>query len=231
MGLRLTRAAPTASSYPNTPPATNACCQAVLKIEKEKPKLKKLSKWIQKISKGWVALASIIIFISFTALVLPQQASQAAMSTGSDKSPDMSLFYTSNDLYQIAEEYGEGGRMAYVKARFSFDLIWPLVYMVFLSTVLSWLFKKVFKANSFWQLFNLVPIFGLIFDYLENISTSLVMIRYPNPTNSIAIFAPIFTVLKWLCVGGSFVLLLIGLIIWGWQLIKGKGEWNKPKAA
>jgi len=181
--------------------------------------MKNLSGWIQNISKGWVALAALIIFVLFTAFVLPKQASQAESGTGNDKSPDMSFIYTSDDLYQLAQAYGEVGRISYIKARFSFDLIWPVVYMIFLTTVISWLFQRVFRQGSLWQLANLVPLCGMILDYLENISTSVVMIRYPNPTAVVDILAPIFTLTKWLLVSGSFVLLLLGLIVGIWQLI------------
>jgi hypothetical protein len=172
-----------------------------------------LSRWIQRLSNGRVALISLIIFLAFTAFILPEQASQARLSTGYDSSPDLSFFYTSDSLYNFAEVYGEEGRAAYVKARFTFDIIWPFVYMVFLSTAISWLFQGIFKDGSIWQLSNLVPIGGMILDYLENISTSIVMIRYPNPSGVIAIVAPVFTSLKWIFVGGGFILLLLGLVI------------------
>jgi hypothetical protein len=136
----------------------------------------------------------------------------------------MSFIYTSDDLYQLAQEYGEAGRSAYIQARFSFDLIWPVVYMLFLTTAMSWLFARVFKPGSPWQLANLVPLFGMIFDYLENISTSLVMARYPDPTAVVDLLAPIFTLVKWLFVGGSFVLLLSGLIVGIWQWISRKNR-------
>ena len=184
--------------------------------------MKKLSKWIQNKSKGWVALASLIIFVLFTALVLPKQANQAKLSTGNEQSPDMSFYYTGDELYQLAEAYGEAGRASYVKARFTFDLVWPFVYMLFLSTVLSWINQKAFKAGSFLQLTNVVPLFGMIFDYLENISTSVVMIRYPEPTRVIDSFATIFTLLKWIFIGGGFALLFLGLIIWIGQLLGRK---------
>ena len=189
--------------------------------------MKRLSGWIRKISKGWVALTSLIIFVLFTALVLPKQASLAESGTGNEKSPDMSFIYTSDDLYQLAQAYGEGGRMSYIKARFSFDLIWPVVYMVFLTTAISWLFQRVFRLGSLWQLANLSPLCGMIFDYLENISTSLVMFRYPDPTAVVDKLAPIFTLTKWLFVGGSFVLLLLGLIVGIWQLIGRKIQMGK----
>ncbi len=184
--------------------------------------MKRLSGWIQKNSKGWVTLAFLILFGLFTALVLPKQASLAEAGTGNEQSPDMSFIYTSDDLYQLAQAYGEEGRVAYIKARFSFDLIWPVIYMLCLTTAISWSFQRAFRPGSAWQLANLVPVGGMIFDYLENISTSVVMSRYPDPTMVVDRLAPIFTLIKWLLVGGSFILLLMGLGAGMWQLIREK---------
>jgi hypothetical protein len=146
-------------------------------------------------------------------LVLPGQASQAESASGGVGTPDLSFYYTANDLYQMAEAYGEGGRQEYVRVRFTFDLIWPLVYMAFLCTGISWVFRRAFDPGSLWQRANLIPVWGALLDYLENISTSVVMLRYPSPTAVVDVLAPVFTVVKWIFVGGSFVLLLVGVVV------------------
>jgi hypothetical protein len=178
----------------------------------------RISNGIRGISNGWVALAALVIFLLFTALVLPAQSSQAEADSGGAGSPDTSLFYSPQELYRLAEDYGPQGRAAYVRARFTFDLIWPIVYAFFLSTAISWVYARAFASNSWLQRANLVPLIGLLFDYLENISTSLVMLRYPDPTPVVAWLAPVFTLLKWTFVGGSFVVLLVGLTagLWKW---------------
>jgi len=71
---------------------------------------------------------------------------------------------------------------------------------------------------------NLVPILGMIFDYLENSSTSLVMLRYPARTPLVDFLAPLFTAIKWVFVGGSFVLLLIGMAAWLISLVTKRPE-------
>jgi len=186
--------------------------------------MRRLSNWIQKVSKGWVTLIALVIFVLFAALVLPQQASTAEANTEKAWTPDLSFYYTGDDLYQLAHTYGEEGRAAYIHARFTFDLIWPLVYMVCLTTGISWLFRKAFAPGSAWQLANLAPLFGTVFDYLENIATSLVMARYPTPINAVAALAPIFTMVKWSLVGGSCLLLLVGIVVGIWKLIMKRGR-------
>jgi hypothetical protein len=130
----------------------------------------------------------------------------------------MSFLYSRDDLYDTAEAYGEEGRRAYVRSRFTFDVIWPLVYTLFLSTAISWVYTRVLAPRSRWQLANLAPILGAISDYLENLSTSVVMLRYPDQTAVIDALAPVFTAVKWVLIGGSFALLLAGAVagIWRW---------------
>ncbi len=174
----------------------------------------KLSDWLHIKSSGWLAIAGLVIFALFTALVLPNQAAQAEAQSGGADTPDLSFYYSPEELYQMAEAYGEQGRQEYIRARFTFDLFWPIVYTLFLVTSISWLTRRGFSTNSIWQRANLVPIWAMIFDYLENISTSLVMFRFPVQTPIIDFLAPIFTSIKWILVGGSFVLLLIAIGAW-----------------
>lgn len=171
----------------------------------------KISNGLRLSSPGWLALLALVIFGLFTALVLPAQASQAATQAGEAGSPDLSLWYTPSDLHRMAEAYGEAGRQEYVRSHFTFDLAWPLVYTFFLVTAISWLFARGFPLTSHWQLANLAPLAAMLLDFLENISTSLVMLAYPQPLTVIAWLAPIFTFLKWMAVGLSIILLLVGV--------------------
>jgi len=180
----------------------------------------RISDWLSLVSTGWVTLAALVIFLLFAALVLPQQATKAAQESGGVDSPDTSFFYTPDDLYRMAESYGAQGRQAYIRARFTFDLAWPLVYTLFLVTAISWVFSKAFTPHSCWQRANLAPLLGALFDYLENLSTSLVMGRYPAQTAVVDLLAPLFTALKWGLLGVSFFLLLTGIIVAAWRWIR-----------
>jgi hypothetical protein len=182
--------------------------------------LTKLSDWIHRVSRGWVALTALVVFILFTVLVLPDQSSKASTEARAAGSPDLSFFYTASDLDRMAEAYGQAGREAYVRARFTFDLIWPLVYTAFLCTAISWVYRKAFDPRSRWQRMNLVPVFAILFDFLENISTSLLMLQFPNRIPLVATLAPIFTMGKWILVSGSIVLLVVGLVVGGWRWFK-----------
>ena len=184
--------------------------------------LKNISSWLFKISNGWVTLIALFIFILFSVLVLPAQSSQADQISGEAGSPDMSFFYSSQSLIDMAKAYGEQGRSEYIRARFTFDLIWPLVYGFFLSTSISWLIKRADFSKTPLSLLNLVPIFGVLFDYFENITTSWVMFRFPQPALLPAMLAPFLTAIKWILVGGSFGILILGVFTVIWDAIRSK---------
>lgn len=156
-------------------------------------------------------MAGLVIFIVFSTLTLPVQSAQTDVYSHGLGGPDTSLFYNSKMIYEMAEAYGAEGRAAFLKARWTFDLAFPLVFTFFFITTISWLSNRNFKPGSPWLMCNVFPLLGMFFDYLENTATSLVMTAYPAHIWWGESLAPIFTPVKWFFVGTSLVLLLIGL--------------------
>ena len=175
--------------------------------------LTKLSNSFLKFSTGPLTLACLVTFLVFSALVLPDQAAKAEVYSGDVGSPDTSLYYTASDLYRKAEAYGPAGRSAYIRARFSFDLLFPLVYTAFLVTAISWLVKRADLAWKTWGRLNLLPVAGMAFDFLENVSTAIVMARYPQSTAILDHLAGGFTFVKWNFISASFIALVILTIL------------------
>ena len=175
--------------------------------------MKSLSAWLYRVTTGRVALLAVVIFTIFSATVLPAQSTSEPADREDAPAPDLSIFYTADELYRMAESYGQAGRQEYVRARFTFDLVWPVVYAFFLTALISWTGGRVLPEDSRWRLVNLLPLIGMAFDYLENISTSLVMLRYPADTPVVPFLAGFFTSLKWLFIGAGFIVLVVLLII------------------
>ena len=191
--------------------------------------LKKLSVKLYQFSSGFVTLLGLLIFAVFVAFVLPQQADRAESISQGAGSPDMSYFYSSMDLYNMAETYGAEGRAAYIRARFTFDLVFPLTYLFFLATSISWvMLRAASDANSRWRLLNLFPVFGALFDYLENISASVVMLNYPQHTPILDSLTPVFSLVKWFFVNGSFVILVSALLFAFWKWVRGRNGGRMP---
>jgi len=179
-----------------------------------------ISAWLYKVSKGWLALFAAALFFLFMFLVLPDQAAKAQVYAQGAGSPDTSFFYRPEALFEMAEAYGEDGRQAYVRARFSFDLAFPLVYGSFLAFTISWFLGQALAAGSRWRAANLAPVLGVLFDLLENISAALVIGQYPARLTAAAWLASVFTLLKWIFVYGSFAVLLAAIFVWLIRMVK-----------
>lgn len=172
----------------------------------------KLSIFFYRISTGWVALAGLILFLGFSMLTLPSQSAQVESYSKGLGGPDTSLIYSGERLVQMAEVYGEGGRAAFLNARWSFDLAFPFIFTFFFITSVSFLFKKGISDPSRLTIVNLIPLAGLIFDLAENTATSVVIASYPRIGTWGQLAAPIFTPVKWFFVGLSMLLVVIGVV-------------------
>lgn len=152
-----------------------------------------------------------IIFTFFIVFILPYESNQS-LSYGIDKSPDTSIFYTGETLYDLAESYGEDGRAFYVKQRFTFDLFWPIAYGLFLTAITGYLCATFRDKRLKFLIF--IPIFSVIFDYLENMMASIVIYRYPNPTFLLPYLSGYMTLIKWsLIVISIFSICILSLFI------------------
>ncbi|PYZ98213.1 hypothetical protein CR205_06355 [Alteribacter lacisalsi] len=159
---------------------------------------------------GALVIASTLLFFTFMFTVLPAVSELTHEETGSSESPDSSYVYSSEDLYRMAEAYGESGRTFYIESRFTFDIAWPAVYLFFLATLLSFLWRGPLKK---WEAVNLIPAGAFICDMMENTGASIVMARYPEPSAAAALITPLFTFMKWNLIYISFALIAAGILL------------------
>lgn len=153
-----------------------------------------------------------VIFLLFVSIVLPYVSSMTSKVTGVTESPDTSFFYQSEKIFDLAESYGESGRDFYIMIRWTFDVIWPMVYGSFLYVMMKWI-QKGFKLNKL----TLLPIAGVVFDFIENICATLIFWAYPTRLEGLAKVIPYITMIKWIAIGISFAAIIIGFIIQVWK--------------
>ncbi len=169
-------------------------------------------------SKKWTPIFCFCVFLAFSVIFLPGQTKIAETYSAGLSSPDTSLFYTPADLYHMAEAYGSEGRAAYVQARWTFDLAFPIIYTSFLVISISWVEKQVLlEEDNDFRTGNLLPLFAMLFDLLENTCTTLVFMHYPTYSFFLSMLAPFFTLMKWICVSSSFLFLIIMMI---WSMVR-----------
>ena len=162
----------------------------------------------------WV-LCTTITFVIFISIVLPKVISYTSEAIGTSDTPDTAFYYTSEELYDMAELYGEGGRKIHIALTWTFDVIWPLVYTGFL---MSWIYILTNKTKS--KKLYLIPLIAMSFDFLENIGVTIVLFNYPEKTNILAFITPCFSLFKWIALSLTFLLWFILIIRQTFKYIK-----------
>jgi hypothetical protein len=170
---------------------------------------------------GWTWVLSAVVFGLYLAVVLPAEAARTLEIAGTSETPDTSYRYAPADLDRLADEYGEEGRAHYVRSRFTFDVVWPLVYGTFLQvSVLLAARRSVLGRLP--AVVLALPAWAVLFDLLENSSAALVIGRYPDPTPVVPFVAPAATFLKWNALYASFVLAAVGLVAAAVARLRGR---------
>ena len=94
--------------------------------------------------------------------------------------------------------------------RWTFDVIWPVVYTGFLLVTTAYLAKKIdckFKEKVLY-----IALVAMMFDFLENIIATSVMMIYPTRLDFLIYMLISASILKWVILSGAFVLLGLLLI-------------------
>lgn len=151
---------------------------------------------------------SLFILVVFMFTVLPFMSRMIINIVGDIPSPDTSLVYSGDELYNMAENYGAMGRRVYIIQRVSFDVVWPLVYGMFIFTTIG----CTFKDSKYFKYLISIPFLAVGFDFLENIGSTFTFLIYPTRNEFLLTVTPVFTFIKWIYVSLGFILSLVLLV-------------------
>jgi len=174
--------------------------------------LKKISETLQKYANGWLVLIFLAGEVFFNAVILPAQQAKMEAGSGGTGPIDLQLFYTPEKVYSMVESYGEAGRASYRAFELTGDIIYPIVYTLFFSLFITWLFQRGFPPNSKMQALNVVPLGGWLFDLLENLGIVTMLSVFPSTPDALAWITAIATLIKWLFAAATIILILVGLV-------------------
>lgn len=181
--------------------------------------MSRLSKYIYERTNGTTAMIATGLFLVFTATVLPWISSLSYDLIGVSESIDTNVQFELNHIYSIIDQYGVEGRRIYIILRWTFDVIWPLVYTGFLVSVTAYLAKK--KGCRFKENILYVAIIAMSFDFLENILATIVMMLYPIQVDVLVYLLMTASILKWTILMIAFVVpIILGLQIIYKRMIK-----------
>jgi hypothetical protein len=133
---------------------------------------------------------------------------------------DLSFSPLPDQVYHMAEAYGEDGRRKYIITRVSLDIAWPLAYTFFMVSVITFCLRRIHGSDSRLVHFNLAAVAVLVFDFIENGLAAIVMSAYPTRLDWLVYIMATVTATKWIMMGIVGLLMLYGLIALPITLIK-----------
>lgn len=173
--------------------------------------LSKISSKFHGWAKGWLVIVFILldgIFV-FTLSII---GGLMKSGTGLEQPLDLMFFATPDKLFAMIERYGDSTRMFYSNVELTVDIIYPIVYMFAFGLLISWLFQRGFASTSKMQKLNVLPVGAWFFDLLENLSIVALLSAYPAQPVIVAWLLFICMTVKWLFVGASVLMIVLGLV-------------------
>ena len=165
-----------------------------------------MSRFLTKL-KGKQILYITLVFILFTSIVLPYFASLTTKLIGVSESPDTGFGLSLSEYYLMRTAYGEYGRKVYVVMRFTFDIVWPVVYTVFLVSTLFYLQQQTQILKSI--KLHYVAFTAVLFDFMENVLAVIFMTTYPNQIDFVVYLLKGSSMIKWGLIVAAFILIII----------------------
>jgi hypothetical protein len=132
--------------------------------------------------------------------------------------------YSYDHAIMLLDNLGESGRSVYLTQQLPADFIYPGLFAISYSLLLTWLFLKSFDPKSWVYYMVFFPILAGLFDYLENIGIILMIHAYPDLTPGLVRLASTFTVLKSSFTTLFFLGLFFGFAAWVVSLIRSRKE-------
>ncbi len=159
----------------------------------------------------WASWKSVLLFFAlqmlFSIIIMP-----AASGSSDHNLPvlDLQFFYTPRQAYEIIGTYSPSMRQAAAITRLTLDVVYPLIYGMMLTFLLTLTFRRAFAPRPLADAAIFIPWGGVLFDYLENIGFAVMFLSYPKEYYFLAQVSAVFTALKWTLIGVAFVLALAG---------------------
>ncbi|HKK73763.1 MAG TPA: hypothetical protein VJ953_01715 [Saprospiraceae bacterium] len=186
------------------------------------PFLKKIAAWP-------IIFVLFVIYLGFSLWLFPYYQSQIDDLAGEPLTAlDLRMQYSPGEVKDLMAQMGKEGRAInrFISGRI--DMIYPLVYGLFLILLLVRLSSTLKYHRGPWLL--LVPILAMLFDYLENFQVLRMLRQYPDISEELVAFSSLMSSLKWLFVLAALLLVVILGILQGSIFIRNKRAQGKRKS-
>lgn len=154
-------------------------------------------------------LASWFVFVFVMVVILPTVASNASLN-GLNESIDTNFSFDPSLIYSILDNYGSAGRAYYVLQRWSFDLVWPIIYGVPLYLTLN---RLITRSNKWISIMILSPLIAVLLDYVENIIFTILALAFPLQMEWLTVIGVSVSLLKWVLLSFAMILVFFACLI------------------
>lgn len=165
------------------------------------------SDFLNRIANWKSLLFFLAIYISFPAYFLKNAELKINELAGKTVGIiDLSFGFNPQKTLDMVAAYGDAARTYYARTEMTTDVAYPIVYAFLLGIILTMLYRRTQYARL-----SILPFITLLFDYGENINIIALLRSYPAQSMTIATLCEICKLMKWLCFGGTILLVVIGL--------------------
>lgn len=175
--------------------------------------LNNISEKFYKWANGWLVLLFLILDIFFAGFIMPLLGGLMKSGTGLEQPLDLMIFATPDKIFNMIETYGDSTRILYRSIELTADIVYPIIYLIAFSLLISWLFKRGTASNSNLRKWNVAPVGAFVFDLLENATIVTLLSIFPSQPVILGWLLFVFTIVKWLFAGISILLILLGLVL------------------
>ncbi|TDB65208.1 hypothetical protein [Arundinibacter roseus] len=155
-------------------------------------------------------LLFLVLVIGINVLLFPALQTKMGQGAAADVL-DLHIGFTKAEAMEVLTILGENGRQIYLWTELLADGIYPILYTLLFLSILSLIYKKILFPASYWRWINLVPLFILLADYLENVGIITLITTFPNFSDPVVWLTSAANQIKWGATLITSVVLLVGV--------------------
>ena len=142
---------------------------------------------------------------------------------------DLNLGNSVPHIRQTLIELGHDGRMYYLRHFYVIDCIYAMFYATFYFFSIIFLLHKNEIRRKRVYIFSVFPIVGMIFDWLENLSLSFLLVNGTTESAAWCMLFRVSNIAKFIFVYLSLLLVVLGILYYSLRKVKGQNR-NKFKS-
>jgi len=154
----------------------------------------------------YTLLGFVMVFAATHLFSLPYTMASLGEMTGGLPLFDQRTSFSAEEVYSRLTQFGPEARLVYQRFTYTADLVFPLTFLLFLSSLAGFVGERSTVSQRFRYLMIVLPAMWFLSDMLENIMTFALIAQFPRPANVIGGLIGYVTVVK-------FSLLFMALLL------------------